>query len=91
MERSIEEQKMRDLDSAYQQARPKLAGKPNTQSALQGTGKKFVVYCPNCQTGLAVNEGATAYVCPACNNIFKVRTHSRKVKELLDESVETEN
>lgn len=44
--------------------------------------KKFVVSCPRCGANLSVKDGGVAYMCPVCNNLFRMRTGAKMVKDV---------
>ena len=44
--------------------------------------KKYVVQCPRCSAKLNVKNGGVAYMCPVCNNLFRMRTGAKMVKDV---------
>lgn len=50
--------------------------------------KKAVVNCPKCSTALSITLGNSAYLCPVCSQLFRVRVGERMVKDLTPPAVE---
>lgn len=44
--------------------------------------KSFVINCYKCGAALNVSSGKTAYICPVCNSLLRMRTVTRIVKEI---------
>lgn len=44
--------------------------------------KVWVVNCPKCGAALNLKEGGFAYMCPVCNNLLRIKTGARLVKNL---------
>lgn len=44
--------------------------------------KKWVVNCHRCGAALHVQEGNMVYMCPVCNNLFRVRKCEKLVKDV---------
>ena len=44
--------------------------------------KEWVVNCPKCGAALNLKEGGTAYLCPVCSTLLRVKTGARLVKNL---------
>lgn len=44
--------------------------------------KKWVVNCHRCGAALHVKEGNNVYMCPVCNNLFRVRKGEKLVKDV---------
>lgn len=44
--------------------------------------KTYAVQCPACGAKLKVKEGGTAYACPKCTQLFRVRKTEKLVEEL---------
>lgn len=44
--------------------------------------KQFVVNCPRCGAAVKVSGTASAYLCGACRQIFRVRIEAKMVKDL---------
>ena len=44
--------------------------------------KKFVVNCYRCGAALKVKASNVVYMCPVCNNLFRVRIGEKLVKDL---------
>ena len=44
--------------------------------------KTWMVNCPKCGASLNVKEGGYAYMCPVCNNLFRVRKCEKLVKDV---------
>ena len=43
---------------------------------------KWVVNCHRCGAALHVQEGNMVYMCPVCNNLFRVRKCEKLVKDV---------
>ncbi len=50
--------------------------------------KEFVVNCPRCGAAVKVSGTASAYICGACSQMFRVRVEARMVKELTADELE---
>lgn len=44
--------------------------------------KSFVVNCHKCGAALNLKSGKTAYICPVCNTLLRMRVGTRIVKEI---------
>ena len=44
--------------------------------------KSFVINCYKCGAALNVSSGKTAYICPVCGTLLRMRTVTRIVKEI---------
>lgn len=44
--------------------------------------KKWVVNCHRCGAALNVDYGNVVYMCPVCNNLFRVRKGEKIVKDV---------
>lgn len=44
--------------------------------------KKWVVNCYRCGAALNVTFGNMVYMCPVCNNLFRVRKYEKLVKDI---------
>ena len=44
--------------------------------------KKYVVNCYRCGAALKVKASNVVYMCPVCNNLFRVRIGEKLVKDL---------
>ena len=44
--------------------------------------KKWVVNCHRCGAALHVQFGNMVYMCPVCNNLFRVRKYEKLVKDI---------
>ena len=44
--------------------------------------KKYVVNCYRCGAALNVTAGNMVYMCPVCNNLFRVRLGEKLVKDI---------
>ena len=44
--------------------------------------KNFVINCYKCGAALNVSSGKTAYICPVCGSLLRMRTITRIVKEV---------
>ncbi len=44
--------------------------------------KKYVVNCYRCGAALHVKSGNMVYMCPVCNNLFRVRLGEKLVKDI---------
>ena len=44
--------------------------------------KKYVVNCHRCGAALHVQQVGVAYMCPVCNNLFRVRVGEKLVKDV---------
>lgn len=44
--------------------------------------KDFVINCSKCGAALSAKNGKTAYICPVCGSLFRMRTGTRIVKEI---------
>ena len=44
--------------------------------------KTYVINCYKCGAALNVSSGKTAYICPVCNSLLRMRTITRIVKEV---------
>ena len=49
--------------------------------------KKWVVNCHRCGASLYVEVGNMVYMCPVCNNLFRVRKCEKLVKDITREIV----
>ena len=49
--------------------------------------KNYVVSCPQCSASLSVTAGNYAFVCPVCNNMFRIRIGEKMVKDLSRQTV----
>ena len=47
--------------------------------------KNWVVNCPKCGAALNLKEGGTAYLCPVCNTVLRVKSGVRLVKDVSKE------
>lgn len=43
---------------------------------------EFVVNCHKCGAALTMKSGKSAYICPVCNTLLRMRTGTRIVKEV---------
>ncbi len=53
--------------------------------APQREPKNWVVNCPKCGAALNLKEGGTAYLCPVCNSVLRVKSGVRLVKDVTKE------
>lgn len=53
--------------------------------APQREPKNWVVNCPKCGASLNLKEGGTAYLCPVCNSVLRVKSGVRLVKDVTKE------
>lgn len=44
--------------------------------------KKYIVNCYRCGAALNVKAGNMVYMCPVCNNLFRVRLGEKLVKDI---------
>lgn len=44
--------------------------------------KKYIVNCYRCGAALNVKSGNMVYMCPVCNNLFRVRLGEKLVKDI---------
>ena len=44
--------------------------------------KDFVINCSKCGAALNVKSGKTAYICPVCGALFRLRMGTRIVKDI---------
>ena len=47
--------------------------------------KNWIVNCPKCGAALNLKEGGTAYLCPVCNSVLRVKSGVRLVKDVTKE------
>ena len=53
--------------------------------ALAQQPKNWIVNCPKCGASLNLKEGGTAYLCPVCHSVLRVKSGSRLVKDVPKE------
>lgn len=57
--------------------------KPTVYDAIPADNvKKWIVNCHRCGASLHVQEGNMVYMCPVCNNLFRVRKCEKLVKDV---------
>ena len=57
--------------------------KPAVYDAIPAdAAKKWIVNCHRCGASLHVQEGNMVYMCPVCNNLFRVRKCEKLVKDV---------
>ena len=49
--------------------------------------KTYVVNCHRCGAALNVQIGGMVYMCPVCNNLFRVRLNEKLVKDVSQVTV----
>lgn len=55
----------------------------NQVVAQQVEEKKYVIKCPRCSSQLYVKDNrSVAYMCPVCNNLFRMYVGTKKVKDV---------
>ncbi|MBE7077824.1 MAG: hypothetical protein E7377_03860 [Clostridiales bacterium] len=65
-----------------------VAPQPVVTEVIQGNvpvteeAKKYVVNCHRCGAALNVQQIGVAYMCPVCNNLFRVRIGEKLVKDV---------
>lgn len=50
--------------------------------------KQYIVNCYRCGAALNVKAGNVVYMCPVCNNLFRVRLGEKLVKDVSKEMKE---
>ena len=73
-----------------QNAEPQLVTETvyaNPAEATVADEKKWVVNCHRCGASLYVEFGNMVYMCPVCNNLFRVRKCEKLVKDITREIV----
>lgn len=66
--------------SAQQQQAPQTA--PAEKKIIKEEVKQYVVNCYRCGAALHVKAGNVVYMCPVCNNLFRVRLGEKLVKDV---------
>ena len=51
-------------------------------AVVADAAKKWIVNCHRCGASLHVQEGNMVYMCPVCNNLFRVRKCEKLVKDV---------
>ena len=65
-----------------------VAPQPMVTEVVQGNtpvaqdAKKYMVNCHRCGAALNVQQLGVAYMCPVCNNLFRVRIGEKLVKDV---------
>ena len=72
-----------------QNAEPELVARtvveepePVYEAIMPDNVPKWVVNCHRCGAGLHVQEGNMVFMCPVCNNLFRVRKCEKLVKDV---------
>ena len=60
---------------------------PVEEAVVAEEVKKYVVNCYRCGAALHVQAGNVVYMCPVCNNLFRVRVGEKLVKDISRETV----
>ena len=55
---------------------------PEMEIVVEQEPKEWVVNCPKCGASLNLKDGGTAYLCPVCSTLLRVKTGARLVKNL---------
>ena len=55
--------------------------------AIPAEPKKWVVNCHRCGAALHVECGNMVYMCPVCNNLFRVRKCEKLVKDVTRNTI----
>ena len=55
---------------------------PEMEVVVEQEPKEWVVNCPKCGASLNLKDGGTAYLCPVCSTLLRVKTGARLVKNL---------
>lgn len=70
-----------------QNAEPQLVtetvyANPAEAKVAEDADKKWVVNCHRCGAALHVKQDNNVYMCPVCNNLFRVRKGEKLVKDV---------
>ena len=77
----VEEQQQQQIPEV--EAQPMEEAVPVAQEpAPTAEPKLWVVNCHRCGAALHVQEGNMVYMCPVCNNLFRVRKCEKLVKDV---------
>jgi len=77
----VEEQQQQQIPEV--EAQPMEEAVPVAQEpAPAAEPKLWVVNCHRCGAALHVQEGNMVYMCPVCNNLFRVRKCEKLVKDV---------
>ncbi len=57
-------------------------GNPAEATVAEASDKKWVVNCYRCGAALHVKQDNNVYMCPVCNNLFRVRKGEKLVKDV---------
>ena len=60
---------------------------PVTEEVVPAEVKKYMVNCHRCGAALHVTTNNVVYMCPVCNNLFRVRIGEKLVKDVTNETV----
>ncbi len=59
-----------------------VEGTPAEKPVMAEEVKKYIVNCYRCGAALHVKAGNMVYMCPVCNNLFRVRVGEKLVKDI---------
>ena len=60
---------------------------PVADAVVAEEAKKYVVNCHRCGAALHVQADNVVYMCPVCNNLFRVRLGEKLVKDVSQVTV----
>lgn len=60
---------------------------PVQQEVVVEEVKKYVVNCHRCGAALNVVASNVVYMCPVCNNLFRVRIGEKLVKDVSSQTI----
>ena len=60
---------------------------PVTEEVAVEEVKKYVVNCHRCGAALNVMAANVVYMCPVCNNLFRVRLGEKLVKDVTTQTI----
>ena len=61
---------------------------PIANAVVAEEAKKFVVNCYRCGAALNVHADNVVYMCPVCNNLFRIRIGEKLVKDVSQVTVQ---
>lgn len=70
------------IEPVKEEVKPIVMEEPPAPPAEIVREKQFVVNCPRCGAAVKVSGTASAYLCGACRQIFRVRIEAKMVKDL---------
>lgn len=74
--------KEKTIEPVKEELEPIAMEEPSAPPAEIVREKQFVVNCPRCGAAVKVSGTASAYLCGACRQIFRVRIEAKMVKDL---------